>query len=309
MWDDDVQTNNDTLDLAGFAEAALKFRSETKELKSSGPNEMDNAEDVVTSLFDAQREDAEQAEDVPISHTSADLDQPVTSPIVDFGAVTSSSTNLEPVVQSLFPQLNFGISSSFDIFAGKQAVEPVEWFYTDPQNQVQGPFTQETMKVWNDDGYFSSELPIKLGRWQQFHPFKMVFPNTLLAFVDVPSEPLQISFGFGSSSPVVQPDIKPSVGLTSIDLADRLLPETGSSTVDTYAQQRGSVKHNSKVEVNTESGLENGVQHNAEKSDFAKKLLGIGRKKSDPVPHNELALSENKADIQLAGKPSKVGII
>lgn len=68
---------------------------------------------------------------------------------------------------------------------------PAEWFYTDPQGQVQGPFSQENMQLWHEAGYFSRELPIKLRTWLAFHPFCLVFPSetALRAFSGLPHEP------------------------------------------------------------------------------------------------------------------------
>ncbi len=63
-----------------------------------------------------------------------------------------------------------------------------EWFYTDPQQQVQGPFSQENMKLWHEAGYFSKDLPIKLKQWSGFHAFYLVFPDLSRAFTSVPSE-------------------------------------------------------------------------------------------------------------------------
>eukprot|EP01038_Epipyxis_sp_PR26KG_P004893 gene4893-6852_t len=66
---------------------------------------------------------------------------------------------------------------------------PIEWFYTDPQNQVQGPFTQDNMRIWHDAGYFTHDLPIKMRHWSTFHPFYNVFSDSKSAFSGAAVEP------------------------------------------------------------------------------------------------------------------------
>jgi hypothetical protein len=66
-----------------------------------------------------------------------------------------------------------------------------EWLYTDPQNNVQGPFPSKNMSRWYEAGYFKMELPIKLRHWNQFYPLGMIFPSRENAFREFPSEPGQ----------------------------------------------------------------------------------------------------------------------
>jgi hypothetical protein len=90
----------------------------------------------------------------------------------------------------------FGVNSFFQpeplLYTAPPAppAEP-EWFYTDPQKQVQGPFSQENMRLWNEAGYFGKDLPIKLRQWVEFHVFREVFPDSRLAFYTVPQEPMR----------------------------------------------------------------------------------------------------------------------
>jgi hypothetical protein len=44
------------------------------------------------------------------------------------------------------------------------------WFYLDPQDQVQGPFSADQMASWFVAGYFSLNLTIKRGRDDKFVP-------------------------------------------------------------------------------------------------------------------------------------------
>ncbi|KIM47935.1 hypothetical protein M413DRAFT_439631 [Hebeloma cylindrosporum] len=41
----------------------------------------------------------------------------------------------------------------------------IEWSYKDPTGQVQGPFRADLMQKWYNDGYFSSDLPMKRVRY------------------------------------------------------------------------------------------------------------------------------------------------
>jgi hypothetical protein len=277
MWDDDgLETTESPMDLASFAEAALKFRSETKELKSSNDLESAPSEDVVQSLFDSKPDTSgkvvEETVVAPIILEPSSVS--LASDYVSSSTSAVSSNSLDPSVQSLFPPLNFGISNSFDFFAKPAPMEPVEWFYRDPQNQVQGPFSHDTMKVWNDDGYFTLDLPIKLARWQQFYLFKVVYPNPALAFLDVPPEPIPIPFAFGTAAPAIAQQIKeaePIAAMLSTEFAVRPV----------VVAQDTAIMQTSQVDSSVVSNSETFVQHNAVKSDFAKKLLGIGLKKSE----------------------------
>lgn len=48
---------------------------------------------------------------------------------------------------------------------GGNVVAPLdEWFYLDPQQNIQGPFKGKEMKEWLDAGYFKLDLPIAFGR-------------------------------------------------------------------------------------------------------------------------------------------------
>lgn len=50
------------------------------------------------------------------------------------------------------------------------AADADKWFYLDPQNQVQGPFSVEQMAAWFAAGYFSFNLMIKKGSDEKFVP-------------------------------------------------------------------------------------------------------------------------------------------
>jgi len=58
----------------------------------------------------------------------------------------------------------------------------MEWLYRDPQNNIQGPFDNASMRRWLECGYFKETLPIKLTTWRQFHPLGAVFATPTVAF-------------------------------------------------------------------------------------------------------------------------------
>jgi hypothetical protein len=100
--------------------------------------------------------------------------------------------NSKPVVVEV-PQSHAQQSSNEQLSSRLHVAQPThqaepEWFYTDPQQQVQGPFSQENMKLWHEAGYFSKDLPIKLRQWSGFHAFYLVFPDLSRAFTSIPSE-------------------------------------------------------------------------------------------------------------------------
>jgi len=105
-----------------------------------------------------------------------------------------------PATASSLLTQSFPVNS---LFQSQPALYPPidpEWFYTDPQQQIQGPFSQENMRLWNEAGYFAKDLPIKLRHWTSFHLFKDVFPEGRLAFYTVPNEPVRPAFSTPDSN-------------------------------------------------------------------------------------------------------------
>jgi len=70
---------------------------------------------------------------------------------------------------------------------------PQEWFYSDPQGNVQGPFDTESMRQWHEAGYFTPELPVKLRHWVGFHVLRSLFRDADEAFAQniAMGEPVQ----------------------------------------------------------------------------------------------------------------------
>lgn len=56
------------------------------------------------------------------------------------------------------------------------------WFYSDPQQNIQGPFRGEEMRQWLEAGYFKGDLPISQQSSGPFVPLSTVFPDLSVAF-------------------------------------------------------------------------------------------------------------------------------
>lgn len=87
------------------------------------------------------------------------------------------------------------------------------WFYSDPQNNIQGPFRGEEMRQWLEAGYFKGDLPISQQPNGSFHPLSVWFPNLSVAFRLAP--PTESAVEAPAAVPVdirpVQSELKPSV--------------------------------------------------------------------------------------------------
>eukprot|EP00543_Licmophora_paradoxa_P014002 CAMPEP_0202457786 /NCGR_PEP_ID=MMETSP1360-20130828/14702_1 /ASSEMBLY_ACC=CAM_ASM_000848 /TAXON_ID=515479 /ORGANISM="Licmophora paradoxa, Strain CCMP2313" /LENGTH=1088 /DNA_ID=CAMNT_0049077949 /DNA_START=115 /DNA_END=3381 /DNA_ORIENTATION=+ len=61
-------------------------------------------------------------------------------------------------------------------------VPDAPWFYSDPQQNIQGPFRAEEMRQWLEAGYFKGDLPIGQQPGGPFLPLGKYFPNLNQAF-------------------------------------------------------------------------------------------------------------------------------
>lgn len=209
------------LDLADFAAAALKFRTEMADMKfadEGGAAPEDMMERLLREQTYAANGDEDDEDAMP--DWAADNDDSISTSTLKTGLGVSSAELQQPTAKRslLLETLNVktiastaGVrlstpvvsvaaqNPSYNLQANEQVsrvpqvappppqMEP-EWFYTDPQQQVQGPFSQENMKLWHEAGYFSKDLPVKLRQWSGFHAFYLVFPDLVHAFTFVPSE-------------------------------------------------------------------------------------------------------------------------
>lgn len=96
----------------------------------------------------------------------------------------------EPINTSFHNVVTASQPSVDPFFNTSLLVTEVQWYYTDPRQQVQGPFGQDMMRVWNEEGYFSGDLPIRMNGWTRFYPFRQIFPDQRQAFFFIPKEPL-----------------------------------------------------------------------------------------------------------------------
>jgi hypothetical protein len=64
-----------------------------------------------------------------------------------------------------------------------QVIPDAPWFYSDPQNNIQGPFRGEEMRQWLEAGYFKGNLPISQQTSGPFHPLSSLFPDLAIAFM------------------------------------------------------------------------------------------------------------------------------
>jgi len=70
--------------------------------------------------------------------------------------------------------------------ANAQINPTLPWFYSDPQNNIQGPFRGEEMRQWLEAGYFKGDLPISQQPSGPFHPLSAIFPDLHMAFKVIP---------------------------------------------------------------------------------------------------------------------------
>eukprot|EP00934_Nitzschia_sp_Nitz4_P002864 Nitzschia sp. Nitz4//scaffold22_size323478//313194//316554//NITZ4_000596-RA/size323478-processed-gene-0.430-mRNA-1//1//CDS//3329543204//2854//frame0 len=56
------------------------------------------------------------------------------------------------------------------------------WFYSDPQKNIQGPFSGEEMRQWLEAGYFKGDLPISQQSSGPFYQLALLFPDLNVAF-------------------------------------------------------------------------------------------------------------------------------
>jgi hypothetical protein len=67
-------------------------------------------------------------------------------------------------------------------FRNFKVIADAPWFYSDPQNNIQGPFRGEEMRQWLEAGYFKGNLPISQQNTGPFHQLSLLFPDLSVAF-------------------------------------------------------------------------------------------------------------------------------
>ncbi len=79
--------------------------------------------------------------------------------------------SLGPTASASPPSMSSASASAAPPVPSTPPVNPnVEWFYLDPQGNVQGPFNREDMLEWQKGGYFVPTLMLRRTCDQKFVP-------------------------------------------------------------------------------------------------------------------------------------------
>lgn len=227
------------------------------------------------------------------------LSSTTTEPFLAFNA-PFSTTSTAPTSSSLLSKI--GVTLEPEV-----PKRPVEWFYRDPSNNTQGPFSQATMRQWNKDGYFPEDLPIQLGGWSKFHQFKEVFPDMKNAFNIVPSEPLPILPGLGSLSlgapaPVI-PAAKP-VAAAPVVAAPEPVPTPVVATKSAVVAEAPKAAQSSKAAPAESASQQNKIVADVDRSNIAKKFLGLSQADA-PAPKVEVPQDEPRQQKKSEGRKNQ----
>eukprot|EP00523_Entomoneis_sp_CCMP467_P010635 CAMPEP_0168738414 /NCGR_PEP_ID=MMETSP0724-20121128/10919_1 /TAXON_ID=265536 /ORGANISM="Amphiprora sp., Strain CCMP467" /LENGTH=1104 /DNA_ID=CAMNT_0008785753 /DNA_START=77 /DNA_END=3391 /DNA_ORIENTATION=+ len=65
----------------------------------------------------------------------------------------------------------------------KAVVPGAPWYYSDPQQNIQGPFRGEEMRQWLEAGYFKGDLPVSQDAAGPFRPLSAIYPDLSMAFM------------------------------------------------------------------------------------------------------------------------------
>lgn len=212
LWDSGGDMlNGESFDFSKVAEESSRFRTELDRMKNSGADiESIVEEDAMSALMKESGQqgsgklEVDDEEDglaaLSIAQSAPAASQRTTK--VDFNSLLLSgnsfagfdqpSTATSSLLSKIGVQLEGERAPKLPPVPVPLAVEP-EWLYRDPQQQIQGPFSQQNMYLWNREGYFSSNLPIKLDHWSDFYSFADIFPQNETAFTFAPPEPLPVS--------------------------------------------------------------------------------------------------------------------
>jgi hypothetical protein len=113
-------------------------------------------------------------------------------------------------------------------------IDDKQWFYRDPQNTVQGPFSSADMERWFTAGYFTVLLPVKrLG-------------ETNFSTIQQLSKELgRLPFRVDSSSSIVQRQ-QPTASISQKNNSNSFSPTSTSTNayIDEYLIQQHQLKQN-----------------------------------------------------------------
>ena len=102
--------------------------------------------------------------------------QPDTPVLIEIGSGAVQSYD-ERALRDMFPDL----PSAFNV-APTSGLEPT-WYYLDDVQQEQGPFSSKQMRLWLDDGYFSSQSRVRSAGQAQGRPISGYFQDPMMAFM------------------------------------------------------------------------------------------------------------------------------
>jgi len=110
------------------------------------------------------------------------------------------------------------------------------WYYSDPQNNIQGPFRGEEMRQWLEAGYFKGDLPISQVTSGPFHQLCIWFPDLNSAFT-VQSQPGQDS---SNNNNGLEERQRKEAEATAAALESKRLAEEMEATQAAAAAKRGA---------------------------------------------------------------------
>ncbi|KDR85272.1 hypothetical protein GALMADRAFT_234036 [Galerina marginata CBS 339.88] len=158
---------------------ARRRTSETATKPGSGSSHeaVDNQHDFITSGIREEKEDDSRMNAqprtrpdpnfLPSSSPRAQSDEP--RPYATAGGTGStlnaSQVNSFPATGTINGEKLLSDHKDVGPPPGLMDLAAVEWSYKDPTGQVQGPFRADLMQKWYNDGYFSSDLPMKRIRY------------------------------------------------------------------------------------------------------------------------------------------------
>lgn len=267
LWDSGADMfNGESFDFSKVAEESSRFRTELDRMKNSGLDTHSFVEeDAMSALMkeSGQENSRLQVDDEEEDGLAAlSIAQPAASQRkVDFNSLLLGGNSYSGFDQtsstassSLLSKIGVQLEGERVTAAPKPSPAPPaadpEWLYRDPQQQIQGPFSQQNMYLWNREGYFSSDLPIKLTHWSDFYSFAVIFPVNEMAFTFAPPEPLPAPTTTNAPKP------KPAVANPTIASASEVRVEVATKPVVAAPAPVVTVP-------------------DVDRSNFAKKLLGI----------------------------------
>lgn len=115
--------------------------------------------------------------------------------------LTQPTSKPKPSIPSMMPKIP---SAAIIQQSADAIIDDKQWFYRDPQNVVQGPFSSADMERWFNAGYFTVLLPVKRHSETQFTTIQQLMKEMGRSPFrsDIPSLPIQSSTNSISSSVV-----------------------------------------------------------------------------------------------------------